>query len=259
MEAHQDSVFLSSDEITPPPRLSSPAESHSSSSSSKRNRSRGEKSRSSQRPRSRQANVFDAVAGRVTLNGALGDADDATSKSKRRLRATSDHYSSRNPRLAPEEALFRRKNAPVRYAEYDIYWASDDLPSAGHGSLPDSDLLRSIHSYASKFYETATARLGPRCVVGTRNIDERSMDESALLAFGILLEEASREALGKRGDVVFTEASEANEATKVMQTIRPTCLVSGGFETADESPASQYPKAKRRKVTNSEISVEEHR
>ncbi|KAL2171305.1 hypothetical protein VTG60DRAFT_3192 [Thermothelomyces hinnuleus] len=256
MEASPDSIFLSSGETTPSSRLSSPAESHSSSSSNRRRR----RSKSSQRHRGRPANVFDAVAGRVTLNGALGDADDATSRSKRRLRAISDRYSSRNPRLAPEEALFRRKNAPVRYAEYDIYWASDDLPNAGHGSLPDSDLLRSIHSYASKFYETAAARLGPRCVVGTRTIDERSMDESALLAFGILLEEAGREALGKRGDVVFTEAStEAKEATKLVQTTKSPCLVSGDSEAANESPASHAsPKPKRRKVANSEISVEEH-
>ncbi|AEO55848.1 hypothetical protein MYCTH_2300101 [Thermothelomyces thermophilus ATCC 42464] len=257
MEASPDSIFLSSGETTPSSRLSSPAESHSSSSSSSNRRRR---SKSSQRHRRRPANVFDAVAGRVTLNGALGDADDATSRSKRRLRAISDRYLSRNPRLAPEEALFRRKNAPVRYAEYDIYWASDDLPNAGYGSLPDSDLLRSIHSYASKFYETAAARLGPRCVVGTRTVDERSMDESALLAFGILLEEAGREALGKRGDVVFTEAStEAKEATKVVQSTKSPCLVSGGFEAADEPPVSHTsPKPKRRKVANTEISVEEH-
>lgn len=37
------------------------------------------------------------------------------------------------------------------------------------------------------------------------------MDETALLAFGILLEEASREALGRRGDLVFTEGVEVGE------------------------------------------------
>lgn len=35
------------------------------------------------------------------------------------------------------------------------------------------------------------------------------MDETALLAFGILLEEAGREVLGRRGDLVFTEAAES--------------------------------------------------
>ena len=52
------------------------------------------------------------------------------------------------------------------------------------------------------------ARVGPRAAVGPRIIDERSMDGTALLAFGILLEEASREVLGKRGDLVFTEGSD---------------------------------------------------
>ena len=101
--------------------------------------------------------------------------------------------------------LFRRKHAPPRYHEYDIYWAHEDLPHYGQGLLPESNLLTSIHAYTSRFYEATAARLGPSCSVGRRTIDERSMDETALLAFGILLEEAAREVLGKRGDLVFTE------------------------------------------------------
>jgi hypothetical protein len=34
------------------------------------------------------------------------------------------------------------------------------------------------------------------------------MDETALLAFGILLEEAGNEVLGRRGDLVFTEGAD---------------------------------------------------
>lgn len=34
------------------------------------------------------------------------------------------------------------------------------------------------------------------------------MDETALLAFGILLEEAGKAVLGRRGDLVFTEGVE---------------------------------------------------
>lgn len=37
------------------------------------------------------------------------------------------------------------------------------------------------------------------------------MDETALLAFGILLEEAGREVLGSRGDLTFTEEAEASD------------------------------------------------
>lgn len=134
---------------------------------------------------------------------------------------SSGHYSSTDPRFAPEDVLFRQKNAPVRYAERDVYWASDNLPE---GHLPDSDLLKAVHAYASRFYEAMADTFAdpdsspastqgsppgsPSWALNDERIDERSMDETALLAFGILLEEASRDALGKRGDVVFTEAAE---------------------------------------------------
>lgn len=121
--------------------------------------------------------------------------------------------SLRDPTLAPEEVLFRRRGAPVRFAEKDIYHANERLPHGGQDVLPDSDMLKAIHQYASHYYAAlASADTTQRRVVGTQkvNIDERSMDETALLAFGILLEEAGREALGKKGDLVFTEGVEAN-------------------------------------------------
>lgn len=181
---------------------------------------------------------------------ALSDSETASGRSRRRLSATASRYSSRNPKLAPEEALFRRKNAPVRYAEQDIYWANEDLPNGGRRHLPDANLLKSVHGYTSRFYEAAATRLGPRCVVGTRIIDERSMDETALLAFGILLEEASRDALGKTGDLVFTEAA---TEPKVVGKATPVAKFSGPvFEdiqgVEEHSAASDVRKAKRRKV-----------
>jgi hypothetical protein len=196
------------------------------------------------------------LPGRITLNGALIDSENASSRSKRRLSAIADRYSSRNPKLAPEEALFRRKNAPLRYAEHDIYWANDDLPDSGRLHLPDGALLRSVHGYASRFYEAAAARLGSHCVVGARMIDERSMDETSLLAFGILLEEASREALGKRGDLVFTEAAstESKTVAKVAQGAKLPGFTSEDTQEVGEVPASQTPeRRKRRKVAKSEF------
>lgn len=79
--------------------------------------------------------------------------------------------------------------------------------------LPDSDMLKAIHGYASHFYAAlGAAARGPGTAESrsgsSSNIDEQSMDETALLAFGILLEEAARDALGKRGDLVFTEGQE---------------------------------------------------
>jgi len=106
--------------------------------------------------------------------------------------------------------LFRRKNAPVRYAEHDIYFAGTDSLSPSQ-KLPDSDLLKAVHGYTAGYYEAVALeqeRKGKGARVGGRLVDERSMDETALLAFGILLEEAAREALGKNGDLVFTEGVE---------------------------------------------------
>jgi hypothetical protein len=74
-----------------------------------------------------------------------------------------------------------------------------------------------VHGYAAGFYEAVAAeqeRRGRPGRIGGRLVDERSMDETALLAFGILLEEASREALGKSGDLVFTEGVEEDVGTE---------------------------------------------
>ncbi|KAI0528172.1 hypothetical protein F5B22DRAFT_641145 [Xylaria bambusicola] len=151
----------------------------------------------------RQASLYDAVAGRVTTTRPLHSYDPQRSSVKYSKR--NDPNSHRNPVLSPEEVLFRRAGAPIRYAEKDIYHAHEDLPEGGRNILPDSDLLKTIHSYASHFYEDLPAnKQAIRSETG-EGISERSMDETALLAFGILLEEAGREALGQKGDLVFTE------------------------------------------------------
>ncbi|RYP59206.1 hypothetical protein DL769_008640 [Monosporascus sp. CRB-8-3] len=172
--------------------------------------------------RKREANVYDAVAGRVTSTLPLDDdASDSDAASTRHRRpARGDQH--RDPTLAPEEVLFRRIGAPVRFAEKDIYHAHEALPHGGRDVLPDSDLVRAVHSYTSHFYAALAARQrrgdsGPRGSQGRESrradrgvVDEQSMDETALLAFGILLEEAGREVLGKRGDLVFTEGVEVD-------------------------------------------------
>ncbi|KAK3325154.1 hypothetical protein B0H66DRAFT_111148 [Apodospora peruviana] len=145
--------------------------------------------------RSRDYSVYDAVAGQVTTY------ESRTSAQQPPLHSAP--HNTRDARLAPEEVLFRRRRAPTRYAEEDIYWANErDLPESGRHILPDSDLLKSMHCYASRLYETLSRRVG-----GNKVVDERSMDETALLAFGILLEEAGRATLGKNGDMVFVEGA----------------------------------------------------
>jgi hypothetical protein len=138
--------------------------------------------------RKRQASLYDAVAGRVGYEGFLGE--DPPTKNR-------DTVSRSNIAVPPEEVLFRRRGASIRYEEDDIYSADRHLEP--HQRLPDSELLKTIHAYASDFYANATSNGG--------KTDWKSLDETALLAMGILLEEAAVEALGKTGDLALVEAA----------------------------------------------------
>lgn len=106
--------------------------------------------------------------------------------------STRDTPSSSSAPVPPESVLFRRKKAPTRFVEDDIYFANERRSDL---ELPDSDLLKALHCYASDFYSRNTTDSG----IG----DWKSLDETALLAMGILMEEVS--CPSKTGDLVFTE------------------------------------------------------
>lgn len=111
--------------------------------------------------------------------------------------STRDTSSTSTSAVSPEAVLFRQKNAPTRYAESDIYFANERELNT---ELPDSDLLKALHGYTSNYYSQATIDGGSG--------DWRSLDETALIALGILMEEATRDTLGQTGDLAFTEGQE---------------------------------------------------
>ncbi|KAL7923612.1 hypothetical protein ACQKWADRAFT_288794 [Trichoderma austrokoningii] len=192
------------------------------------------------------ATVYDAVAGRVTYDRVLRDEAQQDDKIVQpRVVDQRDSY-----RLAPDGVLFRRKNAPERYAEHDIYRAHErDLPNGGRGTLPQSDLLKAIHEYSSAFYGTLNRHQATSESSG-RNLDEGSMDETALLAFGILLEEAGREVLGRRGHLVFTEATHGGDDDNgVGRDWREgsTAQESGGESVVGHSEAESSQAARKRR------------
>lgn len=215
----------------------------------------------------RLASVYDAVAGTASSNPLLSSicltiAGRVTSrviktKSHGPTTPTSPSRHTRDltggPALAPEEVLFRRKDAPPRYAEKDIYFAgSDSLPP--NRKLPDPDLLKAVHGYAAGFYEAVAVEQegkGKMGRVGGRLVDERTMDETALLAFGILLEEAGREALGKNGDLVFTEGMDEDGQTGMVGGEKPTDREMskgggvGGTESDDRASSKRLAKKRR--------------
>ena len=130
--------------------------------------------------------LVDLSKGRVTQAGLFGNITDVKS--------------SKQP-LRPDEVLFKQSNAPPRYEETDYYQAHTRLPAGQQ--LPDGELLSAIHAYISKLY----SRIG--------DDDDpdvwKCMDETALIALGILMEETAREALGATGDFAFLEAADEEE------------------------------------------------
>ncbi|KAG7002207.1 hypothetical protein G7Y79_00028g062280 [Physcia stellaris] len=141
----------------------------------------------------RNATVYDAVAGRVSTQRFIPDAPYTST--------TRDIATSSSLPVPPDEVLFRRRRAPVRYEEDDIYWAHRHLKQ--DQILPDTDLLKAVHIYASEYYESALGAQG--------DVSFGSMDETALLAVGILLEEAAEHILGETGDLAFVEGEEISD------------------------------------------------
>ena len=127
----------------------------------------------------RVASVYDAVAGRVGPNGFL---------TQEQL-----HSSSLVPHT-PDEILRRGVHTPVEVFD-NLYNADERLEP--NQQLPDSDLVKTLHAYASDFYDMATENKGLH--------DFKSFDETALLAFGVLLEESALEMLGETGDMTLVE------------------------------------------------------
>ncbi|GAB7337592.1 hypothetical protein MBLNU457_g2899t1 [Dothideomycetes sp. NU457] len=152
----------------------------------KRRRDESEGVTAGSRSPRRAATVFDAVAGRVGYEALL--KDEKTTKDGNKYQ--------QGQAVRPEEVLFRRQGAPPRYHENDPYFANDQLGPTQ--KLPDSDMLKHLHTYASDFYRSATPSRGRR--------DWRSMDETALLALGILLEETAAQSLGATGDLALLES-----------------------------------------------------
>lgn len=183
--------------------------------------------------------------------------------------------SAAHRRIAPEDVLFSRKRAPTRYAEHDIYWANErELPDGGRAAikpvLPDSDLLKSIHGYACQFYETMDWRVTAKRKVNEatgetpaasedgvmtgRMLDERSMDETALLAFGILLEEAGRGTLGKTGDLAFVD-TEGQEEDDVRELVGDGIVI-GQVPVGKPESGGPVPSTSRRHEDGEEMQVE---
>ncbi|KAK6427132.1 hypothetical protein LTR95_016034, partial [Oleoguttula sp. CCFEE 5521] len=145
--------------------------------------------------------VYDAVAGRAGHEGFASRISTTTYR---------DTTTAPSIAISPEDLLFRRQDAPVRYQEDDVYAADRHLRVDQR--LPSSDLLKAIHAYASDFYAYAA--------VDGEDHDVKSLDETALLALGILLEEAAAEVIGPTGDLALLEWPDAHSVAAPNSTVQ---------------------------------------
>ncbi|KAI4618404.1 hypothetical protein J4E80_005002 [Alternaria sp. BMP 0032] len=142
--------------------------------------------------RKRRSTVYDAVKRRVARTGLIHNI--------------SDPKASRKP-LRPDEVLFKRKNAPIRYEEDDYYPAHNKLPP--DQKLPSGDLATAMKAYVERLWlKTGRRRRFSRKLMRRT---WRGLNETALIALCILMEETARDALGETGDLAFTEAAEEHE------------------------------------------------
>ena len=120
--------------------------------------------------------------------------------------------------------------------EDDIYWAERHLlPSQ---TLPDPDLLKILHTFTADFYARATVNKGIT--------DSRTMDETALLALGILTEESAAQVLGENGDLVFVQGEPIEEeqdgsvsSRSILGTLRGRTRSRSRSITSDREPKRQ--------------------
>ena len=182
---------------------------------------------SAKRSKRRVATLYDAVAGRVGPNGFL---------------TTEQQQSSSFTPYRPEEVL-RRSISSTDQVFDGVYNADEQLKSSQR--LPDSDLIKAVHSYTSDFYDMATPNKGLH--------DFRSFDETALLAFGILLEEAARETLGETGDMALVEPEGLElglpESNMIEHQIQGRVMPISSPEPDRDSTESDEGRTKRQKLS----------
>ena len=136
----------------------------------------------------RRSTIYDACAGRLAAERFI-PSNPVTS-------TTRDTPTSSKVPITPQESLLSKAGAPIPDEDVDWYSAHRELPDMGRNIIPDTDLLEALHGYISDFY----GAMGKHA-----EVDWKSLDETALLALGVLVEEQVRDLLGSEGDMVFVE------------------------------------------------------
>ncbi|KAI5783533.1 hypothetical protein EDC01DRAFT_209662 [Geopyxis carbonaria] len=132
----------------------------------------------------RVVTLYDAVASRANHEGFI------------RPKCRKTEVRSRNARPA-DEVLGRRRHALQKGNEYREVKKS---------CAPGNDIMTAIHRYSMEFYHAS----------GMDDVSNGSMDESALLAIGVLLEETIHELLSQSGHMALIDRTSTFQEDKVI-------------------------------------------
>ena len=146
----------------------------------------------------RPTTMYDASAGRRTANGFLPEKFGISARS-----ATSQHIAT-HPRNPRKGSLRDNDGSESEDAEINGAVRNVELPAKSRDLVPDTDLLEALHGYTSDFYGVQGR---------DTDADWGSLDETALLTIGVLVEEQIREIMGSEGDMVFTEEEDVQPMT----------------------------------------------
>lgn len=142
--------------------------------------------------KARHTSLYDALEDRIKKHHATGflssDSDVNDDRPRSRFSALPNH------------ALAQRLNVPVDAIPVP------DTDSVNGETLPRSDLLNAIHGYTSNLFHQ-------RATDGQHNGLMRSMDESALLTLGMLVEELASEVIGTSGHLMLAEQYAAQDTS----------------------------------------------
>ncbi|KUL88518.1 hypothetical protein ZTR_05499 [Talaromyces verruculosus] len=136
--------------------------------------------------RKKRLTVYDAVAGRVNRQRLISRS--YTSRWRRNVSSTRA--------VRPSNDILSRLEGDEDLEDWIDEETLNDVP------LPESDIIEAVQSYAGHFYANTTA--------SRRTEPFSSMNGSALIAMGVLLEELGNELLGETGDMVLVEREDGD-------------------------------------------------
>lgn len=190
------------------------------------------------RHKSRHTTLYDALEDRIKKRHATGfiRAEDET------LPSSLNHQRGPQSRYAAHPSVVLASRLGIDVSQ--VPEPPCDL------ELPRSDLLNAIHGYASSILTQSTEEDTLEKSIYATDLDMAPfMDETALLAFGVIVEEITRDLIGERGHLVLAEESGLSAMTEDLSAshLQAGSIKVQEFKNLDATETSEVPQAESSK------------